>query len=137
MEIMISDLNRTGKSKNGGFYEYPKDAKKYLWPQLKNYFTISKEELDEQEIIDRFYFSQVIETIRCFEERIITSVSDANIGSMLGWGFPRQKGGTLQFVNDYGLLLFQKRAQELMNKYGSRFSPPKLLDEMIKSNSTF
>jgi len=137
MEIMISDLNRTGKSNNGGFYEYPKDAKKYLWPQLKNYFTISKEELDEQEIIDRFYFSQVIETIRCFEERIITSVSDANIGSMLGWGFPRQKGGTLQFVNDYGLLLFQKRAQELMNKYGSRFSPPKLLDEMIKSNSTF
>ena len=137
MEIMISDLNRTGKSKNGGFYEYPKDSKKYLWPQLKNYFTISKEELDEQEIIDRFYFSQVIETIRCFEERIITSVSDANIGSMLGWGFPRQKGGTLQFVNDYGLLLFQKRAQELMNKYGSRFSPPKLLDEMIKSNSTF
>ena len=137
MEIMISDLNRTGKSKNGGFYEYPKDAKKYLWPQLKNYFTISKKELDEQEIIDRFYFSQVIETIRCFEERIITSVSDANIGSMLGWGFPRQKGGTLQFVNDYGLLLFQKRAQELMNKYGSRFSPPKLLDEMIKSNSTF
>lgn len=137
MEIMISDLNRTGKSENGGFYEYPKDAKKYLWPQLKNYFTISKEELDEQEIIDRFYFSQVIETIRCFEERIITSVSDANIGSMLGWGFPRQKGGTLQFVNDYGLLLFQKRAQELMNKYGSRFSPPKLLDEMIKSNSTF
>jgi 3-hydroxyacyl-CoA dehydrogenase/enoyl-CoA hydratase/3-hydroxybutyryl-CoA epimerase len=137
MDIMISDLNRTGKSKNGGFYEYPKDAKKYLWPQLKNYFTISKEELDEQEIIDRFYFSQVIETIRCFEERIITSVSDANIGSMLGWGFPRQKGGTLQFVNDYGLLLFQKRAQELMNKYGSRFSPPKLLDEMIKSNSTF
>ena len=137
MEIMISDLNRTGKSKNGGFYEYPKDAKKYLWPQLKNYFTISKEELDEQEIIDRFYFSQVIETIRCFEERIITSVSDANIGSMLGLGFPRQKGGTLQFVNDYGLLLFQKRAQELMNKYGSRFSPPKLLDEMIKSNSTF
>ena len=137
MEIMISDLNRTGKSNNGGFYEYPKDAKKYLWPQLKNYFTISKEELDEQEIIDRFYFSQVIETIRCFEERIITSVSDANIGSMLGWGFPRQKGGTLQFVNDYGLLLFQKRAQELMNKYGSRFSPPKLLDEMIRSNSTF
>ncbi len=137
MKIMISDLNRTGKSKNGGFYEYPKDEKKYLWPKLKNYFPISKEELDEQEIIDRFYFSQVIETIRCFEERIITSVSDANIGSMLGWGFPRQKGGTLQFVNDYGLLLFQKRAQELENKYGSRFSPPKLLEEMIKSNSTF
>ena len=137
MEIMISDLNRTGKSNNGGFYEYPKDAKKYLWPQLKNYFTISKEELDEQEIIDRFYFSQVIETIRCFEERIITSVSDANIGSMLGWGFPHQKGGTLQFVNDYGLLPFRNRAQELEDKYGSRFSPPKLLDEMIKSNEIF
>ena len=137
MEIMISDLNRTGKSNNGGFYEYPKDAKKYLWPQLKNYFTISKEELDEQEIIDRFYFSQVIETIRCFEERIITSVSDANIGSMLGWGFPHQKGGTLQFVNDYGLLPFRNRAQELEDKYGSRFTPPKLLDEMIKSNIIF
>lgn len=137
MKIMISDLNRTGKSNSGGFYEYPKDAKKYLWPQLKNYFPVSKEKLDEQEILDRFYFSQVIETIRCFEERVITSVSDANIGSILGWGFPIQKGGTLQFVNDYGLLPFQKRAQELEDKYGSRFRTPKLLEKMIKNNSTF
>ena len=137
MQIMISDLNRVGKSENGGFYEYPEDAKKYLWPQLNKYFPLAKEELDEREIIDRFYFSQVIETIRCFEERIITSASDANIGSMLGWGFPHQKGGTLQFVNDYGLVPFHNRAQELEDKYGSRFSPPKLLDEMIKSNEIF
>jgi 3-hydroxyacyl-CoA dehydrogenase/enoyl-CoA hydratase/3-hydroxybutyryl-CoA epimerase len=56
---------------------------------------------------------------------------------MLGWGFPHQKGGTLQFVNDYGLVPFHNRAQELEDKYGSRFTPPKLLDEMIKSNIIF
>ena len=88
-------------------------------------------------MIDRFYFSQVIESIRCYEENVITSVKDANVGSVLGWGFPSFKGGTLQFANDYGLINFRNRSQELADKYGERFSPPKLLNQMSEKGETF
>ena len=90
-----------------------------------------------EEIIDRFYFSQVIESIRCYEENVITSVNDANVGSILGWGFPSEKGGTLQFVNDYGLINFKNRSHELADKYGDRFNPPKILENMIEKSETF
>ena len=59
------------------------------------------------------------------------------MGSVLGWGFPSNKGGTLQFANDYGLINFQNRCQELADKYGKRFTPPELLDQMVEKGETF
>ena len=137
IDLMIRKVKRTGRSGGGGFYEYPKKNKKFLWPDLKKYFPLSENQLSEDEMIDRFYFSQVIESIRCYEENVITSVKDANVGSVLGWGFPSFKGGTLQFANDYGLINFRNRSQELADKYGERFSPPKLLNQMSEKGETF
>ena len=137
IDLMIRKVKRTGRSGGGGFYEYPKNNKKFLWPDLKKYFPLSENQLSEEEMIDRFYFSQVIESIRCYEENVITSVKDANVGSVLGWGFPSLKGGTLQFANDYGLINFRNRSQELADKYGERFSPPKLLNQMSEKGETF
>ena len=137
INLMIKKVNRTGRSGGGGFYEYPKKGKKFLWPDLHKYFPLSEKQLSEEEIIDRFYFSQVIESIRCYEENVITSVNDANVGSILGWGFPSEKGGTLQFVNDYGLINFKNRSHELADKYGDRFNPPKILENMIEKSETF
>ena len=108
-----------------------------MWPKLNHHFPISDTPLDEKEMIDRFYFIQVIETIRCFEEGVLTKVVDANIGSIFGWGFPSFTGGTLQFVNNYGFKEFKNRSQELSDKYGNRFSCPKLIDEMINNGDTF
>jgi len=137
LNLMTEEVKRTGRSEGGGFYEYPEKEKKYLWPQLKQYFPSSEQGMAIQDIVDRYYFSQAIETIRCYEENVITSVADANIGSIFGWGFPSFKGGTLQFVNDYGLSKFRDRAQELSEKYGDRFTPPRLLLKMIKDEDTF
>ena len=137
INLMIKKVNRTGRSGGGGFYEYPKKGKKFLWHDLQKYFPLSEKQLSEEEIIDRFYFSQVIESIRCYEENVITSVNDANLGSILGWGFPSEKGGTLQFVNDYGLINFKNRSHELADKYGDRFNSPKILENMIEKSETF
>ena len=112
-------------------------GKKYLWPDIEKYFPLSKNQLSKEEMMDRFYFAQVVETIRCYEEGVLTSVPDANIGSIFGWGFAAFKGGTLQFVNDYGVIAFRDRTKELAEKYGERFSPPKLLEEMAESGKTF
>ena len=137
IDLMIRKVKRTGRSGKGGFYEYPKNGKKFLWPDLEKYFPLSENQLSEKEMMDRFYFSQAIESIRCYEENVITSVKDANVGSVLGWGFPSYKGGTLQFANDYGLINFRNRCQELADKYGKRFTPPKLLDQMVEKGETF
>ena len=137
IDFMTKEAKRTGRAGGGGFYEYPENEKKYLWPDLEKHFPPSKNQVSKDEIMDRFYFSQVVETIRCYEEGVLTSVADANIGSILGWGFPSFKGGTLQFVKDYGIVPFRDRAQELAEKYGNRFSPPTLLLDMAESGKTF
>ena len=137
IDLMIEKLNRTGRSGVGGFYEYPENGKKFLWTDIEKHFPLSKKQLSQKEMIDRFHFSQVIETIRCYEEGVINSVADANTGSIFGWGFPSFTGGTLQFVNNYGILEFRDRAQKLADKYGVRFKPPKLLKKMAKSGELF
>ena len=137
IDLMTEQVNRLGRANGGGFYEYPENGKKYLWPDLQKHFPPAKYPLTQDEMIERMLFAQVIETIRCYEENVVTSVADANIGSIFGWGFAPFKGGTLQFVNDYGIQEFEKRAQELVKKYGARFAPPKLLMKMAANNETF
>ena len=137
IDFMTKEVKRTGRASGGGFYEYPKGKKKFLWPELNNYYPLSDNLLEEKEMIDRFYFIQVIETIKCYSEGVLTKVADANIGSILGWGFPSFTGGTLQFVNSYGMEDFKNRCKELSENYGERFSCPKLIDEMINNGETF
>ncbi len=134
---MVKDEGRSGKKEKKGFYEYPGEGKKFLWPGLKEMFPPRDEQYSQEEIIDRMLFAQVIETIRCYQEKVLTSVADANIGSIFGWGFAPFKGGTLQFVNDYGVPEFLARSQELAGKYGERFEPPELLVEMAGKNRKF
>lgn len=119
-------LKREGKAKGAGFYEYPTDGKKFIWPGLTQEFP-TKNELAENEMIERMLFIQCIETVRCFDENVLMSVPDANIGSIFGWGFAPFKGGTLQYINDYGLSEFVTRAKELNAKYGERFAVPESL----------
>ena len=137
IDLMTEKLNRLGRANGRGFYEYPDNGKKYLWPELKKYFPPTKNPLSQNKMMERMLFVQVIETIRCYEENVVTSVEDANIGSIFGWGFAPLKGGTLQFVNDYGIQEFEKQAQKLAKKYGERFAPPELLIEMAANNQTF
>jgi len=137
IDLMTEKLNRLGRANGRGFYEYPDNGKKYLWPELQKHFPPTKNPLSQNKMIERMLFVQVIETIRCYEENVVTSVEDANIGSIFGWGFAPFKGGTLQFVNDYGIQEFEKQAQKLAKKYGERFAPPELLIEMAANNQTF
>ena len=137
IELMVSNLNREGRSGNGGFYEYPKNEKKHIWRNLENHFPVSTTEIPENDIIDRLLFTQIIEAISCYEKNIITSIQDANIGSILGLGFPSDSGGILQFVNNYGVQKFRDRSLKLAEQYGKRFTPPKLLNEMARTEKDF
>jgi len=130
---MVNTLNRPGRKGGGGFYEYPSEGKKFLWPDLSRHFGEGTREIPYQDMKDRILFIQAIETIRCLEEGVLESVRDANIGSIMGIGFPKWTGGAIQFVNQYGVEKFTLRAKELAAKYGQRFNPPELL--ILKANA--
>ncbi|HTQ76444.1 MAG TPA: 3-hydroxyacyl-CoA dehydrogenase NAD-binding domain-containing protein [Burkholderiales bacterium] len=124
---MVRELKRPGRAAGGGFYEYPKEGKKYLWPELAKIFGKPGLEWHLQEMKDRILYRQAIEAARCLEEGVLTAVHDGNIGSIYGIGFPAWTGGALQFVNHVGIAKFVERADALAKKHGARFAPPRLL----------
>jgi 3-hydroxyacyl-CoA dehydrogenase/enoyl-CoA hydratase/3-hydroxybutyryl-CoA epimerase len=135
--LMVKELQRPGKKAGKGFYEYPQGGQKFLWPELKTYFPLSKVQLSQQEMMDRMMFAQANEAARCYEEKVVMTVADANVGSIFGWGFAPHQGGALQYINAYGVAEFVKRAEELAAKYGPRFKPAAILVEMARAGRTF
>ncbi|MEN9835719.1 MAG: hypothetical protein RL011_1912 [Pseudomonadota bacterium] len=133
---MLEKHGRKGKASGSGFYEYPGDGRKFIWPELRKLFA-GKKQIPFQDMKDRILFIQAIETVRILEEKVLTTVGDANIGSIFGFGFAPWSGGTLQFINSYGVRKFTERAKQLAEAYGARFSPPKLLVEKSERNETF
>lgn len=135
VDKMLS-IERPGKAAGGGFYDYPKGAKKHLWAGLKELFG-GEGEFELQELKDRMLYIQAIETVRCLDEQVLTSVRDANIGSIMGIGTPPWTGGIVQFINQTGLAAFVARADDLAEKYGERFAVPASLRERAESNQPF
>ena len=131
IQTMIHTFDRKGKAAGAGFYDYPEGGKKLLWEGLNHW----KKDVDisEQEMIDRFLFVQSLDTLRCYEENVLESVIDANIGSIFGIGFAPWTGGAIQFLNQYGLDQAVQRANELEAKYGERFKAPQRLVESVSS----
>ena len=131
IETMIHQFNRKGKAAGAGFYEYPEDGKKYLWAGL-NHWT-KENTISEPDMIDRFLFVQALDTLRCYEEGVLESVIDANIGSIFGIGFAPWTGGAIQFLNQYGVEKALIRANALEAQYGERFHAPQLLQTQAAS----
>ncbi|MBT2294013.1 3-hydroxyacyl-CoA dehydrogenase NAD-binding domain-containing protein [Pseudomonas fluorescens] len=137
IDLLLNEYKRPGKAAGAGFYEYPADGQKHLWPELKNRFEKADGQISLQDIRDRLLFIQALETVRCVEEGVLTCTADANVGSILGIGFAAWTGGALQFINQYGLRDFVARAQYLAEQYGERFSPPALLLEKAARQERF
>ena len=119
LDKMINEFERFGRSNKKGFYNYPENSKKHLWEGFDKYFITLKPLAPEQEIIDRLLFSQIIEALYCYEEGVLNSISEANIGSIYGWGFPSP--GIFEFINEYGIKNFVKRSKYLSTAYGKYF----------------
>ncbi|WP_338848476.1 3-hydroxyacyl-CoA dehydrogenase NAD-binding domain-containing protein [Massilia sp. W12] len=123
---MTQEFGRKGKAAGAGFYCYPEQGKKYLWPELAQHFGRAGE-YPMQDLRDRILYIQSLETLRCLEEGVLMSARDANIGSLFGIGFPAWSGGAIQFVQHVGAQAFVARAKQLQQQYGERFAPPQIL----------
>lgn len=135
---MVNEFGRKGKVHGAGYYDYPEGKKKHIWPGLKEHYAPNGfKEIPYQDIKDRLSFCQSLEAVRCLEEGVLRNVGDANIGSIMGIGFPAQTGGVLQAINAYGLKEFVARSKQLASLYGPVFEPPKLLIERAEKGELF
>jgi 3-hydroxyacyl-CoA dehydrogenase/enoyl-CoA hydratase/3-hydroxybutyryl-CoA epimerase len=136
----MCEIGRIGKKAGKGFYDWgqgPDGKGKSLWPELTKMYPPKPEQPEQQELIDRLMFAQANEAARCYEEKVLRSVADANIGSIFGWGFAPFQGGALQFINAYGPKKFVERARELAKKYGARFEPAGVVVRMAGEGRQF
>ena len=117
----MKELKRPGRAGGGGFYDYPAGEKKRLWPELQALFEKPDVTWSVGEVQDRLLYRQAIETARCLAEGVLTSVHDANIGSIFGIGFPAWTGGAMQFIYGTGVDAFLRRAEALAAKFGAGF----------------
>jgi len=124
VERMVKEFDRNGRAAGAGFYDYPeeKGARKTLWPELKALFGKPDVTWDLQELQDRLLYRQAVETARCLSENVLTTVHDANVGSIFGIGFPAWTGGALQFIYSMGIDAFCARAAELAQRHGAGFA---------------
>ncbi len=141
IDRMLDEFGRGGKLAGAGFYEYEDGKRTRLWTGLNEAFppvddpaSISLRDLEE-----RMMVVEALETVKCLDEGVIESVADANIGSIMGIGFPAWTGGVLQYINGYegGPTGFVARARELAASYGERFEPPASLVEKAERGETY
>jgi 3-hydroxyacyl-CoA dehydrogenase/enoyl-CoA hydratase/3-hydroxybutyryl-CoA epimerase len=141
IDRMLDEHDRPGRLKGRGFYEYTDGKRIGLWQGLREAFAAVTDpsSIDLKDLEERMLFAEAIEAVRCVDEGVIASVADANIGSIMGIGFPGWTGGVLQYINGYqdGLPGFVARARELAEKYGERFEPPASLVEKAERGETY
>ncbi|NUS16707.1 MAG: 3-hydroxyacyl-CoA dehydrogenase [Streptomyces sp.] len=139
IDRMVEEFGRTGRSGGAGFYDYADGRRAGLWPGLAEHFEKPGVRIPFEDLKERMLFSEALDSVRLLEEGVLTSVADANVGSVLGIGFPAWTGGVLQYVNGYpgGVAGFTARARELAAAYGERFTPPALLVATAERGETF
>jgi len=148
IDRMLDEFDRPGRLEGRGFYAYEDGRRAGLWPGLREAFpsVVDPSALKLRDLEERMLFIEVLEAVKCLDEGVIESVADANIGSIMGIGFPGWTGGVLQYVNGYtpaggdeatGVAGFVARARELAATYGERFEPPASLVEKAERGEIY
>ncbi|MFL5864996.1 MAG: 3-hydroxyacyl-CoA dehydrogenase NAD-binding domain-containing protein [Solirubrobacteraceae bacterium] len=141
IDRMLDEFHRPGKLEGAGFYQYEDGTRTRLWPGLRDAFppVSDPSQIDLKDLEERMLFIESLEAVKCLDEGVIESVADANIGSIMGIGFPGWTGGVLQYINGYtgGPAGFVARARDLAERYGERFEPPASLVEKAERGEIY
>ena len=134
---MVSELKRTGRRTGAGFYEYPAGQKKHLWPGLHDVFPVARQQPNVEEVKTRLLYIQAMESTRCLEEGVVEHAMDADIGAILGLGYPSWTGGPISLIDTVGIGTFVAECERLASAYGARFKPSEALHERAQRSHPF
>ncbi|MBV8124254.1 MAG: 3-hydroxyacyl-CoA dehydrogenase, partial [Paucibacter sp.] len=133
----VVELGRIGRKAGQGFYDYPKDGKKSLWPGLGAEFPQAAQQPAVEELVQRLVAIQAVEAARCMQEGVLTTARDADVGALLGWGFPAFRGGPIGQIHSVGVGAFVAQCEALAQRHGARFDVPALLKDMAREGRSF
>ena len=140
IDRLVKEFDRKGRTAGAGFYDYDDSGQRVgLWPGLREAFDSGAADVPFEDLKERMLFVEALEAVKCLDEGVLTSVPDANIGSIFGIGFPPWTGGVVQYINQYqgGLKGFVARSRELADRYGTRFTPPQSLVDKAARGEVF
>jgi 3-hydroxyacyl-CoA dehydrogenase / enoyl-CoA hydratase / 3-hydroxybutyryl-CoA epimerase len=127
-------LERLGEKSGKGFYQYQDDTR--LWPDLATLFPVSSDQPKASAVTDRLLMIQAIETLRCFDDGVVKTAIDADLGSILGWGFPPHTGGIASYIDQETPSRLLEKAEQLSKNTGTRFEPPAGLRKLVNDNAS-
>jgi 3-hydroxyacyl-CoA dehydrogenase/enoyl-CoA hydratase/3-hydroxybutyryl-CoA epimerase len=136
---MVEKQGRRGRKNGKGFYDYPEAGPKRLWPGLAELTKthLDPEQVDMEELKHRLLVTQALEAARTYEEGVVTDPREADVGSIIGFGFAPYSGGTLSYIDNMGAAGFVKLCEALARKHGERFKPNRMLKRMAKTGESF
>ncbi len=139
LQELVEKQGRFGRKNGKGFYDYPQNGPKRLWPGLLDLQPkkLDPEKISVEELKSRFLVVQALEAARTFEEGVVTDVREADVGSILGFGFAPFTGGTLSYIDMMGSKKFVELCKALEKKHGARFKPSPLLLDLAAKGDTF
>jgi 3-hydroxyacyl-CoA dehydrogenase/enoyl-CoA hydratase/3-hydroxybutyryl-CoA epimerase len=127
---MVERQNRPGRRAGKGFYDYPADGPKRLWPGLAQLAPEAAMQPSLDEVKTRYLAIQALEAARCLEENVVTDPADADVGAILGWGFAPWTGGPLSYIDMLGTGRFVELCDRLAQQHGERFVPNPMLRDL-------
>ena len=139
IEAMVVGHGRLGRKNGKGFYDYAANGPKSLWPGLASIVgkRLDPDTVSVQDLKDRYLFTVALEAARCLFEGIVTDPREADVGSILGFGYAPYTGGAISFIDGMGLKAFVAKAKALAKQHGARFEPGEKLVAMAERGETF
>ena len=135
----LSRLMDNGRKNGKGFYTYGDDKNKGVDESVYDVIGVrpTNKRVSSEEISWRCALQFVNEACLCFEEGILRSARDGDIGAVFGLGFPPFRGGPFRFADAVGAKDIVRRLQEFERVHGNRFTPAAILVSMAQNGQTF